>query len=426
MSVALVHARFKLSAADWWKIVWLVLLSLLLLTRNIHHVSHPTLWAEDGKLWFRDAYDKGFASLLEPHTGYLQSFPRLVALLGRLLPMRFLPGLFVGAGFVMQMAPVALLLWRGHCVISSGGARAALMLFYIGMPNSSELYLNLTDAQWHFALLQLLLLAMPPPRPAAARLGQNLVLLLGGLSGPFCLFLAPLAWAQVVVAREQRARAVSAAVLTFCALIQLVFMAQTYGLKRNIAPLGASPIGLARILADQIILPAFIGTHATVNGQRLPIHQNDIVIWVLVAVAFAAIARACWCGPGLLRLLAAFSALVLTAALKSPVVSSDMSQWAAMDIVGAGGRYFFFPLLLWFSCLLRLSADPLPAIGFLGRFFALLCLVGIASDWHYSFAKSDTAEVYGRAARSFADAAPGENITFPEDPPGWVFSLTKQ
>jgi hypothetical protein len=425
MSVALLHARFKLSAADWWNIVWLVLLSLLLLTRNIHHVSHPTLWAEDGKLWFRDAYNKGFASLLEPHTGYLQSFPRLIALLGRLLPMRFLPGLLVGAGFVMQMAPVALLLWRGHYVISSGWARAALILFYIGMPNSSELYLNLTDAQWHFALLQLLLLAIPPPRSATARLGQNLVLLLGGLSGPFCLFLAPLAWVQVIVSRERRARVVSAGVLTFCALIQLVFMVQTYGINRNLAPLGASPIALARILTDQIILPAFIGTRGTMDGQKLLLHQNEIVIWALVAVAFVAVARACWRGPGLLRLLAGFSALVLITALRSPVVSADMPQWAAMDIVGAGCRYFFFPLLLWFSCLLRLSADPLPAIRFSGMFFALLCLVGIASDWHYYFAKSDTAEVYGRAARSFANAAPGEKITFPEDPPGWVFSLTK-
>src|SRR4051812_26618550 len=95
--------RFVLSAG------LLVGLAILVL-RSRSTFQYPQLWAEDGTAWFGEAYDDGWlAPLVRPHAGYLQSFPRLVADVGLILPLRFVPHLFVLVAALVQVAPAVLL-----------------------------------------------------------------------------------------------------------------------------------------------------------------------------------------------------------------------------------------------------------------------------------------------------------------------------
>ena len=87
------------------------LLAALLLLRSPGSLLHPQFWAEDGTLFFQEAFNHGFlATVLQPASGYLHSFPRLVAGLSLLFPMEQAPLIFNLAAFAVQLAPALYLL----------------------------------------------------------------------------------------------------------------------------------------------------------------------------------------------------------------------------------------------------------------------------------------------------------------------------
>ena len=61
-----------------WILLPLVLIGscLIIFLRSPPTVLHPELWAEDGKVWFQDAYNQGWLTpLFHPQVGYLQTLP---------------------------------------------------------------------------------------------------------------------------------------------------------------------------------------------------------------------------------------------------------------------------------------------------------------------------------------------------------------
>jgi len=419
----------NLSAAKlpWRRALLLLLLSILLTSRNPQLVLHPTLWAEDGKLWFRDAYNFGARQFLAPHTGYLQTYPRLIAWLGRLIKVDWLPAWFMAAGLIMQMAPVALLLQRGSAIIPSPWARAAIILFYLGMPNSAELYLHLTDAQWHFGLVLFLLVILPPPRRPVSRFCQCAVLALGGLSGPFSIVIAPLAWWQWAETAPLRRRfsLIQAALLSATALVQTGFVI-TGDASRFHSNLGAGIVPLARILGGQIFLAGSFGVSLLSQAQNLPLWRAGDLPLALSAFGLAIVIFTFSQGSSAYRKFVVLAALIFAAGLASPVISLDQPQWQAMAVPGVGCRYYFFPLLAWFTAVLLLIGHRNALVRMAGCVLLPCFLIGVAADWRYDPSPAGTATAYRHAAKLFAHAAPGTEIIFPADPASvWNMRLIK-
>jgi hypothetical protein len=71
--------------------------AIVLFVRCPATILHPEFWAEDGVIWYSDAYTIGWHSLFSPHTGYLQTISRLVALVAQGFPLQWAPGIFVAA-----------------------------------------------------------------------------------------------------------------------------------------------------------------------------------------------------------------------------------------------------------------------------------------------------------------------------------------
>jgi hypothetical protein len=63
---------------------------------------HAEFWAEDGVVWYADAYNAGWHSLFFLLNGYLQTISRLVALLAQFLPLAWAPTLFAVAALLVQ------------------------------------------------------------------------------------------------------------------------------------------------------------------------------------------------------------------------------------------------------------------------------------------------------------------------------------
>lgn len=70
--------------------VWSVLF-VLTLFKGSDRLLNAGIWAEDGKVFLKQAFELGWSSLLIPYDGYFHSLPRLIALTVSWLPLPFIP-----------------------------------------------------------------------------------------------------------------------------------------------------------------------------------------------------------------------------------------------------------------------------------------------------------------------------------------------
>ena len=432
---------FVVYRPSWQTVLfWLALFAagIALFCRAPGHITAPELWAEDGRIWILEAYKAGWRSLLWPRVGYLQTISRLAAMIGLMLPFTAIPLFFALVAFALQLAPATLLLSpRAAALIPSFPARLLLAAFYIAEPNAGELYVNLTNGMWHLALLAFLLVVLPKPQTKAGFALELFILLLAGLSGPLVLFLAPIALWHVYEHRAapgRRGRALYAAVLTLCALLQ-GWLVATLGPTHRVVlvPLGATLNRFVHILADQIFVGGILGALRVAMFDREAWWQSFGPSALCCLLAFALCAAAVRRGPGVYRQFLFFAVLIMATALKSPVVSNVFPQWDLMQYPGAGDRYYVIPILAWFATLLVLATPAPPAlpryrllnavVPWLARFLLCASAIGVATDFTYL---PYIPTGYHDAAKTFDQAPPGATVTFPENPPPWNFTLTKR
>src|ERR1700733_6052297 len=140
-----------------WQIVVFVAVLVAIFSRLPGALLHPQFFAEDGWVWYQQAYNLGWLrSLLITQAGYLQTLPRLVADLTLLFPMQWAPLIMNLAGAVVQALPVTALLSRRCIPWGPLPVRMLMSAVYIAIPNAPEVHIVLTNAMWHLAVLQAL------------------------------------------------------------------------------------------------------------------------------------------------------------------------------------------------------------------------------------------------------------------------------
>jgi hypothetical protein len=190
-------------------------------------ILHANFWGEDGWSWYPEARDVGVASLLRPWTGYLQTISRLVALAVQPLPLAWAPTIFAAAAVAVQVGAATYFVSdRMSAAWPSRNGRILFALIYLVLPNSAETYANLTNAQWHLAFLAFLVLASSPPAGRAGAALDAVILVLSGLSGPFCVFLAPMSILRAWRDRDRRTYWRADLVAASC-LVQISFFSQS-------------------------------------------------------------------------------------------------------------------------------------------------------------------------------------------------------
>ena len=201
---------------------------------------NPQFWAEDGKVWYQQAYNSGvIVSLFTPEAGYFQSISRLVAGIAQLVPFAYAPFIFNFAAISVKVAVVIFILSsRLTKAAPSLLVRGLLAFLYLALPHSFETTSNLTNAQWHLAMLSFLIIIAVPSERMAWRIFDIVVIALSAFSGPFCLLLVPVALIRFFVTRERRLVPLISILLTASAvqLTSLVFVE-----RPSRQPLGAEP-----------------------------------------------------------------------------------------------------------------------------------------------------------------------------------------
>ncbi|HEU5001830.1 MAG TPA: hypothetical protein VFW71_03500 [Actinomycetota bacterium] len=398
----------------------------MIIARRPDAVTNPQFWAEDGATWFAQAYQKGGLHVLTaPYGGYVIAWARLVAWGAQAFPVGRAPLLYNLAGFALQLAPpVYIATRRFDHLIPDWRVRALLIALYLAIPASAEIDVNLTNAQWHAAvMLPLLAFALPPVR-LWGRIVEGALFLLLALTGPFCLLMLPLlvwyAWAR----RWPLWLRVVCGLDMVAVVIQLHAIAQSAGQRRLVFG-GQIPL-LVRAAAGRTIVSLAVGQRgyaalvSSVRGWPLTLILTSALVVGIVILALA------WLHGSLeLRVFLVYGVLMLGSAfLVVPVGSSVKNQWGALAMPGLGGRYFFVPMLAVVAALGSLLGARRRAVRRAALIVvAVIVCVGVPLDWvepHYVDYHFST-----QVARCFAEPR-GSPCRIPINPPGWSIEFTRQ
>lgn len=390
-----------------------------LVTRRLDAFTNPQFWAEDGALFYAQAYGLGRQALLLPYAGYYQTVSRLVAAVAVSFPLSWGPGIMNGAGFLIQLLPVLFLLGgRLDHLVTTWAAKLLLILMYVAIPYSSELFVDLTDAQWHLALLAVMVVVAARPGTWAGRAFDVAALVLSGISGPFAILLLPLLLVRLVVRREPWT-AVLTIVTGLCALLQGATLLTTSA--RRLPAVGFHPHLIAIWVGGQIGAGTVLGAHGYRWASGLP-HWYPAIVSVAALATCGLGIWAAWRGPLEIRLLVLWAVLLVVSVFAARGLGPQGGSW--MVTIGTGNRYRMLPsfvlvaVLVWLAGRLRGWQKVIP-----GALIATTLLVAGPLDWVYPPFQDYH---FQRQARLFDMAPPGTEMVFRLNPAPWTMTLVKR
>ena len=398
---------------------WIAPLTItaLIISRRPDAMFCPQFWAEDGAVWYADAYNKGATALLLPHNGYFQMLPRLIAMLAQYVPFSLGPLLFNSVALLIQISCALFVISSRASTLGKYRVRLMIAFLYLAIPNSNEIHGNLTNAQWHLAFLSLLVILAKPPTTNMAQLFDLVVIGLTGFTGPFVIFLCPIAALLYMKERAGRYRSVLIYCVG-CGLVQVGTLLITWSPVRMEAVRGASPTLLLEILVRQVFGAALLGRR-TLGG----LSSNSF--WALPVALLAALSVGihfcAWlCGPFRWKMLFAFSTRIFVASLAYPMVPSP--QWHTLASAG-GIRYWFFPILAFLMGLVCMVEAPNHFVRSVARILLTISLVGVVQDWgHPRF----TDQHFQEYVQAFSQVSVSTPFAIPLNPEGWSMKLIKK
>jgi hypothetical protein len=415
------HEAAQAKFQPWMHIAIFLFACAVIISRRPDAIFNAQFWNEDGHVFFADAYNFGWwAALFRTYEGYLDVVPRLGASLALLVPLCFAPLVTNLLAIGLQALPANLLLSSRSSAWGSLGYRAVLVVAYLALPDCRELNANISHSQWLMALSAFLLLVASRPLSAEGRLFDFSFVLLCGMTGPFCIFLLPIA---IFLAWRHRDRWLwaEAGVLAAACFVQAWSLFNGGLSSRPHYVLGASPVLFARILAGQVYLGTILGWNGVAGHASLGISIALAVIaaggTILVAVCFLRSSLA-------MKLFLLFSAMIIVSSLLSPTLGplTGVTSWEVLAW-GGGSRYWFIPTLAFAWTILWCFQSRTAVLKAVSAVLLCLMCVGVVRDWrHPAFRDMHFAEY----AKRFESSPAGTAVTIPQSTEGWTMTLVKR
>ena len=393
----------------------------LVVSRRPDAIFNAQFYAEDGTLFYADAYHFGWHCLLMPYGGYLHIPLRLLGLLAQLVPFGRAPLLMNLCAIIVQILPVHIFL-SSRFISIPFVTRVCGALLYLAVPNAFEIHAKAANIQWHLALVACLVLLARPDRRLVWRIFDFLALVFFALGSLMGILLIPVA-ALLRWIREDSRYNFALFALTPGALVQGSILLFTE--SRRAAPNGATLARLADIIGGQVFFSSVLGVRTSIQLYYYS-HFHSLFYFNVIALAVGlpfvlyALRRA----PTELKLVYLFASLMLASALHRPIASflGDEVQWQLLEIPGVGNRYYFFPMLAFLATLIWMLTRAQSKFPRYSALAVLLLLpIGIWRDWRY---KPFQDLHFNEYVAEFNRAAPGTQISIPLNP-DWNMRLTK-
>ena len=266
------------------------LLSILFLyCRTSGDFHNPQFWAEDGVVFWTQQAQLGWKAILSPYAGYSHFVPRAIAATASLFDPGYAPDLFF-AGYVMSCFWAASTAAASVCNPLQGILMGAgLMLAPIGL---GEIFGTITNAQWIMAPpLALLLL------PARFSLNRLLYGAIVSITGPFSVFLAPIAAYRFFSSRD-----IVCGSILLGAIIQIMFIAHAEPIVHQNVDAGSphlfSILFFRPFMQDAIC--ALLGIGVILASLQPQARAYRLVLLYFAIAVTAGTAIRYWTGSGLL------------------------------------------------------------------------------------------------------------------------------
>ncbi len=390
----------------------------ILLAREPERLLNAQFWAEDGTVFYADAYNLGiFQSLFLPYAGYLCVTQRLAASLVQPFPLGWAPFLLNLIALMIQVLPVILLVSsRFAPLIPNLSHRLFLAFIYLGLPNTSEIHGNISNSQWYLALLACMVILAPPGNSGCWRWFDGGVIVLSALTGPFAILLIPVAMVYWQL-RHNPWLAKLIVGLALGALIQGIAILFTAAEARSVEASETTVELFTKILAGQVFLGTLIGQ----NGYQKffsPSPGYSLFAFLVARLGSLTLGYVLFKAPLELRMLVLYGALIFIASLVSATI-----PWKKLCEPGFSIRYWFIPGAAFAVSLVWLAGQRRPRRV---RFAAIAALavmfIGIVGDWQHSPPPDRNFQEY---VAEFEQASPGTTVTIPVNPSGWFMYLVK-
>jgi hypothetical protein len=412
------------SALNWRsQIVLFVVSAFVVISRRPDAILRSQFWAEDGQVWYAQAYNLGWLHTLAlPFGGYLNTLPRLVAALSLAVPFHVAPLLMNCAGIVCQVLPCCVLLSSRCSEWGTLRVRALYAAVYLALPNSWEINVNVTDAHFHLALVAFLVATGTPAKRRSWKAFDVFVILLTGFTGPWSAVLCPLTLVVWYLRRDRWTLAL-AVLLGICAVLQgTVLLTATGEAGRMAAHTGANVLLFLKILAGNIFCSAILGQKLWVVEPKL------LVLGPVALIGLCIVSATLLKCPLFLKLYIIFAAVLLALGLSRPIVLTPFPQWVAL-LYAPGARYWFHPMLAFvWSLIWWATQTGTRPMRTLSRTLLLCMIFGVIRDWEYPPAPDMHFEEY---VNVFARAPRGTEVDIPINPvwpvdPLWMIRLQKK
>lgn len=409
----------------WLFGVCLVLLAALLaVTRRPDVFLNAQFWAEDGAVWYTDAYQNGFwNTILKPYPDYLAVPQRLFAFLSTLIPFSLAPLCMNVMGLGFQLLPVILLAGgRLKRLVPSRLLAIFITIVYISLPNTGEVFSTFANAQWHLALAALLVIAGAQTANKPWRIFEIAVLIAGGLSGPMVIFLAPVVFLQWWLHKKQPVYLQNLLLVSALALLQVGVLLLANSAFRDGTPPDQNILHVVKMVAGQIFTGGILG-----QDYVAMFYDHHKRLYLTLFIGLSLTAYAIIKGPVWLKLLNIYSPLIVTAVLatlKNPP-DSAYDVWIGLTNPTGGQRYWYIPIVIWITTILWLAFRAKNTIvrGTSIVLVIMLVTIGIPQNWHIAPLKDYQFKTH---AQAFDLTPRGQSYTLPINPGNWVMTLRKK
>ncbi len=169
---------------------------------NLPYYNGKYLWAEDGIIYINQAKSLLLDSLWKPYAGYLQTYPRLIALVGNMFPLKEIPDIYIG-GWLLSVIITIYVIKSGFELLGHNNIGIALAIVAVLLqPNNGEIFFNNVNTQW-FIGLALAVYLIAPGSPSQTIIGV-LGAFIASISGPFSIVYYPIVFYQIFFEKKLR------------------------------------------------------------------------------------------------------------------------------------------------------------------------------------------------------------------------------
>lgn len=202
---------------------------LIMYFREPTFLLEPRLWAEEGSRYFSYAYGYPWhQSLRHVQIGYLALWPNFASTVAaNLVPLSHVPLVTTLFAFIVQLIPIAIILWGQSDLWHSATTRIVGVLVVLFTPLSGEIWLNTANSQFYFSLIAFLILNENTDISPTRKWCYRILLVFSGLTGTVACLLSPLfilrSWLE-----KERERVVQASILLVCSIMQILVLSMSH------------------------------------------------------------------------------------------------------------------------------------------------------------------------------------------------------